>query len=289
MDQATSPLSMGGPCSKYSNVNIGVSHRDPLCTHHFNNFIDNLVEPLLTQPRKAWITCVSYSNSQGFIASLTQADDVAAPSLTAFRLYCHIILISNWMKQNGCRPNVDKSKFIIFIPDVGLAIPTFVMGRQNVERVSTFEPRGPVLRKGQLGHTHHIRLLQRMNRAFSAWYPIFICNKLPVSVPLMVVHTFCLLRCNILLLLPGTHKRNVGKIDAKAPKHCVQCTSCMKWLQLGEFCLGIWGCFLHHWPYNSLNWVAEGNPATFKRNAAFRLRITSLGRYWRCGSSTGML
>jgi hypothetical protein len=67
--------------------------------------------------------------SPGSIASLTDAGDVAADSLTTIDLQSHINIISKWMKQNRCRPNLGET--MTLNPDKALTIPTFSWAGKN--------------------------------------------------------------------------------------------------------------------------------------------------------------
>jgi hypothetical protein len=183
MDQTTSPLSSGGQCSEYFDVNIGVAQGDPLSTYLFHIFIDGLLERPTMQPLDTQIPLyLSSGNSPGSIATLTCADVVATLSLTSFGLHSHMNLILNWIIQ------IDKSKIMIFNPDKALVILACVMGGRKVVRVSTFEHLGVLF--SDMGDIHTKHVLQHMNRAFGAWYPLFTCSKLRVLVRFMMVHTF---------------------------------------------------------------------------------------------------
>jgi hypothetical protein len=93
MVQTTSRLSMWGQSWGYLHVK-----RSQHIT--FQYFHQDLLERLATQLLETKIPCLSSSNSPGSIASLTRADDVAAPSLTALGLYCHIIPTSSWVHKS---------------------------------------------------------------------------------------------------------------------------------------------------------------------------------------------
>jgi exonuclease III len=190
MDKTASRLSMGGQCSDYFDVNIGVGQGDPLSTYLFNVFIDDLLERLASQPRETKIPLVSSDNPHCAIANLTYADDVGAISPSALGLQSHIDVIAGWMRQNRCRPNVEKSKVMVVNPTRASTIPTFTMCGQTLERVTTFKYLGIWFSEKGNWDDHTKYVLQRMNQAFCAWYPIFRCERLPVRVRLMMVRTF---------------------------------------------------------------------------------------------------
>jgi hypothetical protein len=77
---------------------------------------------------------------------------------------------------------------MIFDPDKALVIPTFVMGRQNVKGVSTFNYLGVLFSEKCDWDIHPDSVLQRIKKAFGAWCPLFACNKRPVPVRSMM---FC--------------------------------------------------------------------------------------------------
>jgi hypothetical protein len=140
---------------------------------------------------------VSSSDSPGSSADLTSTDDVAAPSLTAPGLQGHMSLVIKWMKQSRCRLDVDKSKSVMLSPDKALRDPSFALGAPNVECVfrtrglllRTFRTSGPSSQTNQ-GDTLTKYVLQRVNRAFGARYPVLRCNESGAPVRLMMVFMF---------------------------------------------------------------------------------------------------
>jgi hypothetical protein len=103
-------------CSAYFNVNIRIGKGTPLSTY-LQHLHRRPPRNLAQQPLDTKIPCTSSSNLPESIASVTYADDVAAESLTMFGLQSLISLISHWMKQNQCWPNVDRIQIMIFNSD----------------------------------------------------------------------------------------------------------------------------------------------------------------------------
>jgi hypothetical protein len=178
---------MRGQCSDHSDVNIGVGQGDPLSTYLFNVFIDNSLKRLAAQPRETKIPLVSSENPHGSMANLTYADDVGAVSPSALGLQRRIDLITRWMEPNRCRPNAGTSKVMVVNLVRASAFPTFTMCGQTLERVTTFKYLGIWFSEKENWDDHTRHVLQRMNQAFWAWYPISRCGTFPVHLRLMMV------------------------------------------------------------------------------------------------------
>lgn len=140
--------------------------------------------------------------------------------------------------------------------------------------VLTFKDLGVLFWEKAGRDTHTKYALQHKNTAFGAWYHWFACDKVHLPVRLMMVRMF--VYSAVTYCSSSWDLRNDMGVKWMLwhAKPCMQFSRYIWTTWLGRFCLGMYGCFLHHWLYIFQNWCGSNKSSSFQRNDGFRLGMT---------------